>query len=157
MPRHQLLGSSNNCRIVTEAGEPVYEGLLAEPGELPFGVAARGLGNGFRGGCQGDGAFQVGLQFAVSDEVEWLRILGNAAADKAGNFLEPAAIEHGVDSPLDAVVERGARGLQTDLDRVIAFEGRAARPVNFRERTSREQTNFDRANHFRPVAGTDPQ
>ena len=60
-------------------------------------------------------------------------------------------------APFDAVVQRGARGLQADLDRVVAFQGRAARPVNFRERAPRKQANFDRANHLGAVAGTDAQ
>ena len=66
----------NDGGIVAEAGKPVHEGLLAEPGELALGVVARGLGNGFCGGSQGDGAFEVRAQFAVSDEVEWLCMFG---------------------------------------------------------------------------------
>lgn len=72
LSRHKLLGGGDNCRIVAEAGEPVYERLLAEPGDLAFGVAARSLGDGFRGSGEGDGAFEVRMQFAVSDEVEGL-------------------------------------------------------------------------------------
>ena len=72
MSRHQLLGSSDNCRIVAEAGKPVDEGLLAEPGELAFGVAASGLDDGFRGGCEGNCAFEMRMQLAVPDEVERL-------------------------------------------------------------------------------------
>ena len=127
MPRHQLLGVGADRRIIAKAGEPVHERLLAEPGELALGVAARGLGNCFRGGSERDRAFEVRAQFAVADEVERLGVGRNAAAHEAGNFLEPAAIEHRVDAALDALVQRGARRLQADLDR--AYPSRRARPA----------------------------
>ncbi len=60
-----------------------------------------------------------------------------------------------MDAALDALIERGARRLQADLDRVVSFERRAARLMNFAERPSGEQANLDGANHLGAVARTD--
>ena len=60
-----------------------------------------------------------------------------------------------MDAALDAFIERGARRLQADLDRVVAFERRAARLMDFAERASREQADFNGANHLGAVARAD--
>ena len=93
MLRRQLFRGCDSCWIFAEAGEPVHEWLLAEPGDLALGVAARGLGDGFGGGGEGDSAFEMSMQFAVADEVEGFGVLRNAFADEVGNFILPAAIE----------------------------------------------------------------
>jgi hypothetical protein len=106
MSSDQTLGDSGNGGIIAESGEPVDEGFLAEPGELALGVAARGLGNRFRGGSDRGGAFKVRAQLAVSDEVEWLGVEWGAAAGEAGNLVEPATLEHRVDASLDVTAQR---------------------------------------------------
>src|ERR1700675_3195392 len=132
-------------------------GLLAEPGELALGVAARGLGNRFCGGGDGDGTLKVRAQFAVSNEVEWLRVKWNAAADQAVYLFEPPLIHHRVYAVLDAVVQRGPRRLQADLDWSISFQPLPPGPEDFGLWTSRKQANFNGANHLRAVAGPNSQ
>jgi hypothetical protein len=107
MSGNQPLGGRGDGGIIAESGEPVDQRSLAEPGELALGVAARRLGNRLRGGSERDGAFEVRAQLPVPGEVEWLGVEWNATADEAGNFIDPAAIEHPVDALLDATVERG--------------------------------------------------
>src|SRR3982074_11915 len=92
MSCNQPLGGGGYGGSIPESGEPVDQGFLAEPGELALGVAARRLGNRLRGGGEGDGAFEVRAQLAISDEVEWLRVVWNAAAEKPGNLFDPSAI-----------------------------------------------------------------
>ncbi len=78
MSSYQLFGGSGDGGIIAKSGEPVDEGFLAEPGELAFGEAASRPGNRLRGG-EDDGAFEVRAQLALSNEIEWLGIEGNAA------------------------------------------------------------------------------
>src|SRR6267143_935627 len=156
MSSHQPLGSGGNGGIIAESGEPVDEGFLPEPGELALGVAARRLGNRLRGGGEGDGAFEVRAQLAISDEVEWLGVVWNAAAEKSGNLYDPAAVEHRVDALLDAIVQRGARRLQANLDGSVTFQAGSPGPVDFGKRAPGEQTDFDGTNHLRAIAGPNP-
>src|ERR1700689_5370194 len=109
MSRHQLLGIRGGRGVIAKAGEPMHESLLTEPRELALGVMTRGLGNCFLCGGEGDSAFEVRAQFAVPNKIKRLRGEWNAVAHEAGNLFKPAAFEHCLDAPLDAVVQRGTR------------------------------------------------
>src|ERR1017187_6593215 len=89
MPRHQLLGIGSNRGIIAKSREPMHERFFTKPGELALGVVARGLGNCFLCGSEGDGAFEVRAQFAVPDKIERLRGKRNPLAREAGNLFEP--------------------------------------------------------------------
>src|SRR6267378_6474521 len=82
LPLYQFFRSGRNRRIIPKPRQPMDYRLLAEPRDLPLGVAARGLSNCFSSGSASDRAFQMRVQFAVPDEVERLGTLGNAAASK---------------------------------------------------------------------------
>src|SRR6202043_2990253 len=97
------------------------------------------------------------MQLAVSDEVEWLGVQWNTAADEAGDLFEPAAIEHPMDALLDAFVERGARRLEADLHGRVSLQARSPGPVDFGNRPSSAQADFDCANHLGAIAGADAQ
>src|SRR5882672_853680 len=157
MSGHQPLGGGGDGGVIAESGEPVDEGFFAEPGELALGVAARGLTNRFRGGGEGDGAFEVRAQLAISDEVEWLGVVWNAAAEKSGNLFDPAAVEHRVDPLLDSIVQCGAWRVQANLDGSVSFQVRPPGPVDFGERAPGEQTDLDGTNHLRAIAGANAQ
>src|ERR1700747_831303 len=130
MPRHQLLGRRSNRRIIPKSRQPMHQRLFAKPRDLALGVAASRLRNRFPCGNERDCPFKVRAQLAVSDKVEWLRIWRDAAVDQPGNFIEPAALSHRMNAPLNAVVKRGARSLKADLNRGIPFQPRAARLVD---------------------------
>src|SRR6266478_5907729 len=135
----------------------MHQRFLAEPGELALGVAACGLRNRFRGGSESDGAFEVRPQLAVPDEVERLGIMGNSTVNKLRYFFQPAMFEHRMNALLDAIVQRGARRLQPDLDRRVSFQARAASLVDFGQRPPSEQADLDRANHLGAIARANAQ
>jgi hypothetical protein len=92
--------------IITESGEPVDQGFLAEPGELALGVAARRLGNRFHRNSERDDAFESRAWLALLEEVERLGVEWNAATHEVGNLFDTAAVEHRVDALLDVTVRR---------------------------------------------------
>jgi len=69
-----------------------------------------GLRNPFRGVTDSDGGFEVRPQLAVPDEVDRLGIMGNSAADEAGNLFEQAAIEHRNDFNAHQYISNGQGG-----------------------------------------------
>src|ERR1700681_4947904 len=148
MPGHQLFGRGYSRGIILKSRQPMNQRFFAEPCDLSFGVAPRGLRNCFPGSSQRDRAFKVRAQLAVPDEVEWLRLEWDAAAYQAGDFIEPTALQHRMHAPLDPVVQRGTRRLQADLDRAIPFKSRASGLMDFGLRAPGEQADFNGANHL---------
>src|SRR5579862_5639997 len=157
LPRHQYLRLRRNRRIIAKSDQPVHQRLLAEPRQLALGVVPRGLHNRFSSGRQRDRAFQVRAKFPVSDKVKRFRIQRYAVMQQTSNFRKPAAFEHGVGAPLDALIQRGPWRLQANLDRAVTFKASAARLMNFTLRPPREQADFNGADHLRTVARADAQ
>src|ERR1700676_2141661 len=157
MFRYQTLGAGGNGRIFTKSWKPLNERLLAEPGKLALGVAARSLGDRFGGGSAGDSSLKMRAQFAISDEIEWFGIERHAAVNKPGNFFQPASIEHRVHALFNALIQRGSRRLKPDLHRGVPFEACPTRSMDFRKCTSRQQAYFNGANHLGAIAGPNTQ
>ena len=122
---------------IAKGGEPVDVWLAAEPGELALGEAARGLLDICDGGGERDAAFEVGAEVGIADELERLRVGGDAAniftrlvtrlvthlgRDEGADFVEPAGGEHFVDAGVNAGVEGGARRREADFGDGVAFE-----------------------------------
>ncbi len=79
----------------------------------------------------------------------------NAAGDEYADFFEPTGGEHRGGARVDACVERGARRQQAELDDFVALQRVAAAAMDFGDRFSGEQAQFDGANYFLRVAGGD--
>ena len=168
---------------VAEVGEPVDICLAAEPGELAFGEAARGLLDICDGCGERDAAFEVGAEVGIADELERLGVGRNAAniftrlvtrlvthlgRDERSDFVEPAGGEHFVDAGVNAGVESGARRREADFGDGVAFESvvahlativirglGATRTKNLGDWLSCEDAHLDGADYFLGVAGGD--
>ena len=88
---------------------------------MTFGVAASGLGDGpdrIRNGLAG---FRLGQKLAIADKFEGLRGFRRTLRDESRHFLAPATIEHMLDAPLNALIKRLARRVETDLQGGVAL------------------------------------
>src|ERR1700723_2506340 len=119
----QVERGGDGFRRVAERGEPVDVWLAAEPGELTLGEAAGGLLDICDGCGESDGAFEVGAEVGVADELEWLGIDRNSGRNECADFVEPAGGEHFVHAGVDAGVEGGTRRREADFGDGVAFEG----------------------------------
>src|SRR5258706_12536184 len=122
MSRHELFGGTRDGGVIAKSSEPMNQGFLAEPGELPLGVAARRLRNGLRGGSERDSSFKMCTQFVISNEIERFGVERYPTANESGNFVQPAAIQHPIHALFDALIQCGSRRLQTNLDRGVPFQ-----------------------------------
>src|SRR5271163_5320825 len=86
-----LARSVLNLRIVAEARKPVDAGIFAEPGQLPFCVLSRGLLNRHARFFKLLISSQNLAQFTISDKIERLRILWQAAFHQTPHFFHPSA------------------------------------------------------------------
>jgi hypothetical protein len=168
---------------VAEGREPVDVWLAAEPGELALGEAARGLLDIRDSDGEWEAAFEMGAEVGVADELERLRVGGDAAniftrfvtllvthlgRDEGADFVEPAGGEHFVHTGIDAGVESGTRRREADFGDGVAFESVAAHfativirrvgaasAENLGDWLFGEDAHLDGADYFLGVAGGD--
>jgi len=139
--------------VIANPGSQWTSGSLRNQVSWRLAVAARRLTNRFRGGGEGDGAFEVRAQLAISDEVEWLGVVWNAVRrSPVTSSIQPrSSIEWTRCSMRSYNAARG--GCRPNLDGSVSFEVRPPGPVDFGERAPGEQTDFDGTNHLRAIAG----
>lgn len=102
--------------------------------------------DGSTGLIEGEFAAEVGAEFAVTDEVEGLGVFGKTGGEEAADFVEPACAEHGFSALMDSLIESLARRFEANFKDAPTGERGAAGLMNFGERFSREETDFDEAN-----------
>ena len=98
-------------------------GVGAEPGELPFCVAAGVLFHEFGGVFDGTFAAEVGGHFAVAEGTEPFDVFGVTVVEEGSDFVEKTGPEHLVDAGVDVVVELFAGIVGGDLDGIERGRG----------------------------------
>jgi hypothetical protein len=94
-------------------------------------------------------------QIGIADELKRLGFGGHAHFDETANFVHPAGCHHGAHARIDFRVEPFTRRREADFRYAIAFEPASAAAMDFADRFSGKQADFDRANDFLSVTRCD--
>lgn len=120
----------------------------AKPSELAFGKAARGLLNFPRSFQFSERAGKVCAPFRIAYKLKRFGIRGDAALGKTRDFLDPPGCNHGIDARMNAIVERGTWGRQSDFYWPVPLERCATAAMKFSYWLPGDKSHFNRADYF---------
>ena len=158
LPQQKLQEIERCCEslwCVTKTCKPLDAGFPTKPGELTFGVATSGLGDGPHRIRNGLAGLRLGQKLAIADKFEELRGLRRTLGDESRHFLAPAMIEHKLDASLDALIKRLARRVETDLQSGVALQGPAASSMQLTQGLPRQQTHLHRTHELLAIIWRD--
>ena len=138
--------------------EPAKKRLLAEPGELPFGVAPGGLFEFFEESlmvCFGLGSGKKVEALAVADGLGGREVLAQAGLIEFAYFVDEARGDHLVAPLFDAGVNDFFRHMQKPATKIVGWDVGCDCFRKLGDFTAGDVDDFKRADDFMAIALSD--
>src|ERR1043166_4873734 len=101
---------------MAEPREPLHASFAPEASDLALCVAPGRLLNRNTSCIECHFSTKDSAEFAVTDKVKGLGILGHARIEQRANFFQPAARKHSIGARVNALIERFALRREANLE-----------------------------------------
>src|SRR3989449_7982727 len=146
-----------NVGVVAKPNEPGDAGLAPKPGHLALGVLACCRLSFPHCVVLSDLPAQYGASLPVTEGFERLQPGPVGKLYCSAHLVQQAGAEHALDPAVDAFVEPGAVGVESDLHDVETVQTGRAALEHPGHRLARQQADFNGAKGLLLIAGVDPR